>query len=529
MTTYRVLACGERALLVELGDLDEVLALDAKVRTHVFDSDLQIEDVVPAAQTLLVATRSPKTLAAVRHLVERLVTTLSVPASSDTAATAAPIIDIGVHYDGPDLEEVARLVGLSSAEVIAAHTGTPWRVGFGGFAPGFAYLVDGDPRLDVPRRDIPRTSVPAGAVGLAGSFSGIYPRSSPGGWQILGHTTESLWDINRTPPALLQPGATVRFFDAGPAIRIERPGATTEDDLAEVDELDPERSVTVLAIGALTLIEDSGRSGWKHVGVGRAGAADRASAAMANRLVGNEPEAALFEVVMGGLKLRLNAPSVVATTGALAPLTVNGKVAAHGQRLYLSPGDELALGTPLAGLRTYVAISGGLTVPPILGSRSADTLAKIGTGEVTVGACLPLGPAPPLPEVRGDHPIVTPSSAELTLEVIPGPRADWFGGTEQLLASSWHVSAQCDRIGVRLEGLPLSRARGFEGVELPSEGVMRGSIQVPPSGQPVVFGSDHPVTGGYPVIGVLTETASDRLAQARPGQVVRFVLKRRTP
>lgn len=118
---------------------------------------------------------------------------------------------IPVTYDGPDLVEVARLTGLTVDEVVAAHTGTPWRVAFGGFAPGFAYLVGGDPRLQVPRRETPRTSVPAGSVGLAGEFSGVYPRASPGGWQLIGRTDAVMWDVDRDPPALLAPGATVRF------------------------------------------------------------------------------------------------------------------------------------------------------------------------------------------------------------------------------------------------------------------------------------------------------------------------------
>ena len=118
-------------------------------------------------------------------------------------------------YDGPDLAEVARLTGLDESEVVAAHTGTPWRIAFGGFAPGFAYLTGGDERLRVPRRDEPRTTVPAGAVGLAGEFSGVYPRPSPGGWQLIGSTEARLWDPDRDPPALLEPGGWVRFVEAG--------------------------------------------------------------------------------------------------------------------------------------------------------------------------------------------------------------------------------------------------------------------------------------------------------------------------
>lgn len=198
----KVLPFGDAALLVELDDLDAVLALAAAVRGQRFDGVL---DVVPAARTVLLVTEPGTPL----DLLAARVTALSPAPSADTAEAEA--VEIAVVYDGPDLAEVARLTGLSERDVVEAHTGTPWRIAFGGFAPGFAYLTGGDPRLSVPRRDEPRTTVPAGAVGLAGEYSGVYPRPSPGGWQLIGRTDAVLWDAERDPPALLPPGGTVRF------------------------------------------------------------------------------------------------------------------------------------------------------------------------------------------------------------------------------------------------------------------------------------------------------------------------------
>lgn len=196
----RLLPCGERAVLVELGGLDEVLALAEPVRTLA-----GVIDVVPAEETLLVTVAEAAGLERVRRwLMENTVTSTSVGLPSRT-------VEIPVTYDGADLADVSAHTGLTVAQVVEAHTATPWRVGFGGFAPGFAYLVGGDPRLQVPRRSEPRPSVPAGAVGLAGSYSGIYPRSSPGGWQLIGRTDAVLFDSAADPPALLQPGMTVRF------------------------------------------------------------------------------------------------------------------------------------------------------------------------------------------------------------------------------------------------------------------------------------------------------------------------------
>ena len=197
----RFLPCGDVGLLVEVDDLGAVLALDRAVRGARWPGVL---DVVPAARTVLLHVAPGTDLTALERVIRAVELT-------DVGRADGPVVEVDVIYDGPDLDEVAELTGLTVAEVISAHTGRPWRVAFGGFAPGFAYLVDGDPRLEVPRRAEPRTRVPAGAVGLAGAFSGIYPRVSPGGWQLLGRTTVVLWDVDREPPALLRPGASVQF------------------------------------------------------------------------------------------------------------------------------------------------------------------------------------------------------------------------------------------------------------------------------------------------------------------------------
>ncbi|OLT15187.1 allophanate hydrolase [Pseudonocardia sp. CNS-139] len=200
----RLLPCGDAALLVEVAGLPEVLALADALRAAPPPGVL---DVVPAARTVLLTVTPGTDLGAVRQAVEDL------PVEPGRPPDGVEPVEIPVVYDGPDLDEVGRLTGLGPAGVVAAHTGTPWRVAFGGFAPGFAYLAGGDPRLDVARRAEPRTSVPAGAVGLGGEFSGIYPRPSPGGWQLIGRTDAVLWDLERG--ALLRPGGRVRFRELG--------------------------------------------------------------------------------------------------------------------------------------------------------------------------------------------------------------------------------------------------------------------------------------------------------------------------
>jgi KipI family sensor histidine kinase inhibitor len=200
---------GDHALLLEFDNTDEVLAWSAVIR----DAELLgVLDIVPGSRTVLIKLEDARYQAPTRQRLGKLhVTSEAVP---DAPADVRADVEIEVVYDGPDLEEVARLTGLTADQVVAAHTGSPWRVGFGGFAPGFAYLVGGDSRLEVPRRAEPRTKVPAGSVGLAGEFSGVYPRESPGGWQLIGHISEhqvALWDVDREQPALLTPGMWVQF------------------------------------------------------------------------------------------------------------------------------------------------------------------------------------------------------------------------------------------------------------------------------------------------------------------------------
>jgi KipI family sensor histidine kinase inhibitor len=198
----KVVPFGDSALLVEVDGLAEVLALTAAMRDGRPESVL---DVVPAARTVLVIAEPGVSL----DQLVAWVTTLSPTTLSDPGQ--GECVEIDVVYDGPDLAEVGDLTGLGADGVVEAHTGTAWTVAFAGFAPGFAYLCGGDPRIVVPRRDEPRTSVPAGSVGLAGEYSGVYPRSSPGGWQLIGRTDAPLWDVERESPALLVPGGSVRF------------------------------------------------------------------------------------------------------------------------------------------------------------------------------------------------------------------------------------------------------------------------------------------------------------------------------
>ncbi|WP_336921550.1 biotin-dependent carboxyltransferase family protein [Aquipuribacter sp. SD81] len=288
-------------------------------------------------------------------------------------------------------------------------------------------------------------------------------------------------------------------------------------------------ALTVLATGPRCTVQDLGRPGHAGLGVTRSGAADRTSLRLANRLVGNPEGAPALEVTLGGLHLRAGRPLLVAVAGATcAGAPVDAAV-------HLRAGGELRLGLPAAGLLTYVAVRGGLDVPRVLGSAATDTLSGLGPARLEPGDAPAVGPAPagPVPDTdlaprRGLH------EGPVPLRLLPGPRADRLadGAWGALLTTTWTVGPDSDRVGARLlgEGDGTVPARADAG-ELPSEGLLRGAVQVPPSGRPVVFLADHPVTGGYPVLAYVvdaepgpwsTGTDVDRLAQCRPGQQVRF-------
>lgn len=289
--------------------------------------------------------------------------------------------------------------------------------------------------------------------------------------------------------------------------------------------------VRVIDPGPLALVQDLGRPGLASLGVSASGAFDRAAHRLANRLVGNDEGAAAFECLLGGLRLALPEGTWFAITGAWgdAVLVTDGvgRVVEPHTAMRADAPSELHLGPVTHGLRVTVAVRGGLAFPLALGSRSRDTLATLGPEPLRAGDVLPLGPAPESPVPLADLvPVDPPPDGLVELGVRPGPRHDWFDGAawSLLLTSEWTASARSDRTGVRLEGPALARVPDLVGVELASEGMLRGSIQVSPDGAPTVLGPDHPVTGGYPVIAVVVDASLDRLAQLRPGQPLRLRL-----
>ncbi|MET0672837.1 MAG: 5-oxoprolinase/urea amidolyase family protein [Microbacterium pygmaeum] len=520
----RILPMGEHALLLEVGGLDEVLALHARLDAARIPGIL---DLVPAARTVLVhvdTSRLP--LSAARAWVR-------TGAGSDDAAAATPVtpttVELDVVYDGPDLAETAEALGLTVDELVRRHTAAQWSVAFTGFAPGFGYLVSPDWTFDVPRLTAPRTRVPRGAVGLAARFSGAYPRESPGGWRLIGTTDAPLFDPDAADAAsavLLPPGTRVRFR--------ARPHRDATQTHSRVDA--PARggigqarepAVRVVDAGMLATVQDLGRPGLASLGVARSGAMDRAALRTANRLLGNREGAAAIEVTMGVFRAIAVGDVWFAVTGAWGRIGLGGREVDPYEAHLWHSGEALELDWFAHGLRAYLALRGGVAAPPVLGSRATDSLAGLGPASLGPGTAIAIGdhavapvPAATLAPWSGPH------DDELEVELAPGPRADWFAASAlpTIFESVWTVTNDADRVGMRLDGPALERRAA---TELPSEGMVPGALQVPPSGRPTILLADGPVTGGYPVIAVVADASLDALAQARPGTRLRFRHARR--
>ncbi|NKZ09007.1 biotin-dependent carboxyltransferase family protein [Actinomadura latina] len=281
--------------------------------------------------------------------------------------------------------------------------------------------------------------------------------------------------------------------------------------------------IEVVRPGPLATVQDLGRPGRAHLGVPRSGAADERALRLANRLVGNPEGAAGVELTFGGAALRFHGHAWVAVTGAPVTVRVDGRAHGTNAPCFVADGAVVEVGTPSSGLRSYLAVRGGVVVDEVLGSRSTDLLSGLGPAPLAQGDRLPIGSCKGLTGIAVDVAPVPPLPETPVLQVRPGPRNDWFAddALATLTSALYEVSADSNRVGVRLDGPPLARAR--EG-ELGSEGMVTGAVQVPPSGLPIIFLADHPTTGGYPVIAVIGSAAVADAAQLRPGQKLRFRL-----
>lgn len=281
--------------------------------------------------------------------------------------------------------------------------------------------------------------------------------------------------------------------------------------------------ILVVRAGLFTSVQDAGRPGMAHLGIAPSGALDPLSRRLANQLVGNPEDAAVLETTLTGVAVQTRCECTVAVTGAQAPVAVDGRAAVLGIPQPLRAGQTLDVGRSIAGVRSYIAVSGGFAVPPVFGSRATDVLSGLGPPRLADGDVLPVGPRPQSAPAA-DFEMVRLPPDTLHLTVYAGPRDDWLAeaGLNAFSSQTWTVATASNRVGLRLDGTSLERARTGE---LPSEGVVSGAIQIPPDGRPVILLADHPTTGGYPVVGVVAASDLPACAQARPGMPVRLHMR----
>ncbi len=504
---------GDCALLVQVGDYRRAHALIAELDRAPI---VGVVDLVPGMETVLLELDSPSRLGVAAAALEQRLPKLG-PEGASGRERFIPTTYGGDF--GPDLEEVARLTGLPAEEVVAMHTGSVLRVQLVGFAPGFAYIGDLSPALQVPRLDTPRTTTPSGSVAVAGRQTGIYPAPLPGGWRIVGRTPVTLFDPRRSPPAYLAPGDLVRFGVLPSAEWDAHVGVPA--DWAHDAGTVPPRSrpsgveIEVLDGGLLTSVQDaSGRQGWRRYGVQASGALDRSAAALANRLAGNADAAAVLEVTLLGPSLRISESARIGLAGADLGATLDGKPLAPGSA---GVGRLISFGERRSGARAYLAVAGGIDVGPVLGSPCTDLrsgFGGLGGRALRTGDRLEVG-------TLGGPPLGSRRASLGPIRILPGPHLERFapGAFERLCRTRWTVGSEADRMGYRLDGPAIEHGAT---PEIPSVGLPLGAVQVPPDGRPIIMLADRPVTGGYPVIACVATADVDRVAQLLPGDPLRF-------
>jgi biotin-dependent carboxylase-like uncharacterized protein len=486
---------GDQALLLEFESTAEVLAwADA---LHEADL-LGVLDIVPASRTVLVKLAGPRYQAPTRQRLGKLRVTAEavseVTAPTDGRADMEIDIQIDVVYDGADLDEVARLTGR--IRWIRTRFRLPHRRRRAARGAAAVRTANqGARRVGGAGRGVQRRLPARVSRGLAAHRAHLQRHSGAVGRRSRPTRPAETGHVGSVPGRALMTGAECAA--------------------------QPRAALEVLRTGPLALIEDLGRAGLAHIGVTRSGAADRRSHTLANRLVANPGDRATIEVTFGGFSARVRGGDVaIAVTGADTDPSVNGKPFGTNSIQYAHDGQVISLGAPHSGLRTYLAVRGGIDVSPVLGSRSYDVMSAIGPLPLQPGDVLPIGEhSDEFPELD-QAPVAAIEDDVLELMVVPGPRDDWFIDPDVLIRTNWQVTSRSDRVGMRLIGMPLEYR--WPDRQLPSEGATRGAIQVPPNGFPVILGPDHPVTGGYPVIGVVTDEDIDKVAQIRPGQTVRL-------
>lgn len=500
------------------------------------------------------------------ELKERLEPLLGL--TDDDSSDESDLVTIPVCYGGaygPDLDFVASHTGLDAEVVIHLHQKETYLIYMLGFTPGFPYLGGMDPALETPRLKVPRTKIPAGAVGIAGKQTGVYPSASPGGWQLIGQTPLKLFNLEKEQPFLLKAGQRLKFeainektFLELAAKEAEICGTSAEQKGNEIKmEMEmgmgeksasfkkKDKSIQLETVGPLTTLQDLGRWGYRQYGVSSGGAMDRHSARVANVLVGNSENASVLEMTYLGVGFTALKPLSIAVTGAIASFTINRKTEAMDRTHHLQAGDQVSIGSFTSGMRGYLAVGGGFLGDLVMGSQSTDLRGKFGGHEgrlLKPGDMLATGadwkaaekemetntenqPSDALrPLLKSISPTLKQTinaCGEAVVRVVLGPQAHLFteGDLLKFEAAAYRVTQDLDRMGMRLDGETLSPLGGGD---ILSDGITAGAVQVPGHGSPIVMLADCQTTGGYAKIAQVITVDLPILAQLRPGDAVKF-------
>jgi KipI family sensor histidine kinase inhibitor len=521
---------GERALLI--GVEDPAAARSLVRALHAARIDGLAEVVGGLATVMVLFDRDGDEMDSGVPMLERLVE--DALAHRARAFAGGGVVILSCSFDGPDLAEVADMVGCTPEGVIELVTAQTLTVAMVGFSPGFAYLT-GLPEVlrHIPRRPRPRPSVPGGSVALANGYAAVYPTASPGGWQLIGQTHEPLFTPWEFPYARLAAGDRVRF-ERAPATSVgdgSSPAMSSHRVPPTSSPVPNARSLFVVEDGGFrTVLQDGGRRNVAALGVPAAGPADPYSFRLANRLVGNPPEATALEATARGPTLRCLHSTFVAVVGASPDLRLQGQPVAAGRVVPVGAGQRLVVGPIRGGVRSYVAAAGGLLGQEVLGSCATDQLCALGPGPIVSGQRLWGGVVtPPLGDHIRDGTWSGWTEGEpVVLRVVPGPHAEGFapGAFASLATMRFTVTGESNRVGLRLRrdpyGPAVGRAPGMF-IELDSQGMVHGAVQLPPDGDPVILLTDHATLGGYPVVAVVASVDHGRLGQCAPGMTVVLV------
>ena len=546
---------GDTALLIDFSEyenhLDLVHLITAKL---IIGHHAWLSDVVPGMDKVLIKIDFlDRDVSIFRfelmHQIEKL--TLEIIAqeteleSLNSSGKTQHIIQVCFNEEvAPDLSAVAKAAKLSIEEVIYCYKKNIYRVDILGFTPGFAYCSGLDSKLSLPRKLTPRPSVPAGSVAIAELLTAIYPKSISGGWNLIGRSANKLFDLTRNPPVLLMPGdlISIEEISLDQLHQQEKVNAKTSFS-SPISESKNQLEIAIMQVikpGALTSIQGAPRKGFAHWAISAGGAVDLNSLKIANTLVGNDPEEAGLEITAVGPTLYFDVPVVVSWVGGECNAIVNGREIKGNRPVFLPKNTTLHFRKLTLGFRITLAIAGGFDIPHVLGNQGSHLGAELGLPKLEKDDLVPL--AKPVASKKllefltaGQKPnevffpnwyAPSPISLSADLQIIHAiastdlnqlPQEDQaaFWGT------TWTISAQINRMGIRLDGdfQPRSNVAG-----IPSQGVFFGSIQFPPSKQPIILLSEHQTTGGYPLFANIISSDHAILAQLKPGDRIKLKL-----